>query len=165
MDLLNLSRLSDWIVVTPLSVYLQNVKSLIPVLQSVHLVAMAVVLSSCAIVDLRLLGVISKDQTLTAVARRFLRPTWVALALMLLTGTILIVAEPARSLTAFPFQLKVMLILAAVAVTAGQQHFVSANAPGWDTALALPPAARIAAAVSILLWLAIIVCGRWIAYA
>jgi hypothetical protein len=149
MDLLNLSRLSDWIVVTPLSVYLQNVKSLIPVLQSVHLVAMAVVLSSCAI----------------AVARRFLRPTWVALALMLLTGTILIVAEPARSLTAFPFQLKVMLILAAVAVTAGQQHFVSANAPGWDTALALPPAARIAAAVSILLWLAIIVCGRWIAYA
>ncbi len=51
------------------------------------------------------LGVISKDQTLTSVARRFLPGVWLALGVLLLTGTTLIIAEPARSFSAMPFQL------------------------------------------------------------
>ena len=151
--------------VTPLSVYLQNVGDLIQIMQSIHLVTLAILVSSACMIDLRLLGMISKDQPLATVARRFLPATWICLFVLLATGAVLIIAEPARALTAFPFQLKVVLILVATAVTLAQQRFVATVTNRRDTALALPLRARIGAVTSIVLWFAIIVCGRWIAYA
>ena len=38
------------------------------------------------------------------------------------------------------------------------------NVAAWDVALQAPPSARVMAGASLLTWIAVIFCGRWIAY-
>ena len=44
-------------------------------------------------------------------------------------------------------------------------HFVSArNQPRWDNQARLPLSARLAGGISLLLWIAVVACGRWIGF-
>ena len=124
----------------------------IPAIQSVHIMAIAVVVGSALMVDLRLLGAFGEGESVAAFTRRFLPWLWWALLALLLTGVLMIVAEPRRSLQNTTFLVKMGLVLAAVAVTA-------------LTRLPLSKAhRRPIAVVSMCLWVAIIFCGRWISY-
>lgn len=154
----------DWVVTTPFSLYLQSELWVIPTVQTVHILCVAIVLTAAAMLDLRLLGLIARDQSLISLSRRFLPAAWVALVVLAITGSLLIVAEPARSLLAVPFQLKMLMLLAVIVLTVVFQRTVATNASRWDSTPA-SPAARITAVISLGLWLAIIVAGRWIAYA
>src|SRR5215469_2384868 len=57
---------------TPLSQLLQNVRWLIPLIQSTHILALSLVFVSAAVVDLRLLGVAGRGQALSSLTHRFL---------------------------------------------------------------------------------------------
>lgn len=154
----------EWVVTTPFSLFLQSRLWVIPTVQTVHILCVAIVLTAAAMIDLRLLGLIARGQSIAALSRRFLPAAWVALVILAFTGSLLIIAEPARSLLALPFQLKMLMLVTVILLTVIFQRAVAANASRWDRVPAAP-AARITAAVSLGLWLAIIVAGRWIAYA
>jgi hypothetical protein len=97
------------------------------------------------------------------VKARFLPLVWWTLLVLLATGIIMIIAEPARSLKNPAFQLKMGLLIAALTVTALFQFLHRRNAAFGDAAG--PRAAAVTlAVVSILLWSSIIFAGRWIAY-
>ncbi len=155
----------SWVVTTPLSRFIQTELWVIPAVQTLHILCVALVFSAAAMVDFKLLGFAGKDQTLETLVQRFLPPAWIALGLLAITGALLIIAEPARSILAGPFQLKMALLLAVIILTVWFQRIVTSNASRWNTPSATIPAARVVAAVSLALWLAIIVAGRWIAYA
>src|SRR6185437_7315458 len=97
---------------TPLSQLLQNVRWLIPLIQSTHILALSLVFVSAVVVDLRLLGVAGRSQALPALTARFL--PWVrwGVLVLLATGLLLMVAEPRRALLNPLFQMK----MAALAV-------------------------------------------------
>jgi len=158
-----LTSLSDWLERTPLSVAIQDITWVIPLCQTVHILCLAVVLSSVVFLDVRLLGIGPRRVPVLALARRFLPPVWIAVALMALTGTILVIGEPARDLPNPVFQIKMLLLVCALAVTSVVQAGIAANPDAWDDGTAVWPA-RIAGAVSLLIWLGIAVCGRFIAY-
>ncbi len=152
-----------WLYQTPLSAAIRDFPSLVAFMQSVHILAVAGVIGSALMSDLRLAGVLATDEPADAVARRYMPWMWGALAVLLLTGLVQIVGEPERTLTTVTFWLKMAMLLIAFALTLIMRkplldpHFDIRGA-WWETYV------KPAAWLSLLLWIAVIVCGRWIAY-
>jgi SNF family Na+-dependent transporter len=131
--------------------------------QSIHILAIAAVLSSVAMVELRIMGV-TRSQTMAETAHRFMPWIWLGLLVLALSGTVLIIGEPKRTLdNNVAFYFKLAMIAVAITVTIAFQASLRRNLTFWESgerrwwlsALAL---------VTIVLWLAIAVAGRWIAY-
>jgi MFS superfamily sulfate permease-like transporter len=115
-------------------------------------------------VDLRLMGLMGHTQSISGLARRFVPWVWWSLVVLLLTGLILIAAEPRRDLLNPVFQAKMALILVAIAVTVVFQETVRRNMEFWDLSPRRRAGAWLTAVVSLVVWTAIVGCGRWIAY-
>lgn len=141
---------------TTLSQTLQNVNWLIPLIQSVHIFALGVVFTSAAVVDLRLLGVVAPGQPLRRMSQRFLPVVGWGVALLLLTGLLLMAAEPRRALLNPFFQLKMAALAIVGAMTIAIARMAASEREG--------AFARPAAILSLALWAVIIALGRWIAY-
>ena len=147
-----------WLAATKLSVALGSIEWIVPVVQTLHILLIAVVASSALLLDLRLLGAGSQRQSLAQAADRFLPALWWALPGLALTGAILIIAEPERELTNPAFGAKMALLVVAIAVTLWFRRRLSGT--GWSQS-----GARLVGIASLLLWVGIVVAGRWIAYA
>ena len=158
------AKFCDWLSQTPISLLFQTVDWIIPAVQSVHILAIAIVMSSVVMVDFRLLGLTGRSQTISAVTRRFIPWVWWSLVVLLLSGIVLITAEPRRDLLNPVFQAKIVLILAAILVTAVFQSVVRRNMAFWDQSPGRRAGALATAILSLLIWTAIVGCGRWIAY-
>ena len=160
----SLNVICAWIEQTPLSQTIQVTNWIVPTVQTVHILAIAVVAGSALMIDLRLIGAYGADQPLRNVSSRFLPFVWWPLLILLATGAIMIIGEPSRSLKNPAFQLKMMLLVAAIIVT-GLFQFLLRRDPAFGN----PDARRRGVAVpiavlSMLLWSGIIFAGRWIAY-
>jgi len=159
-----LQSFASWLSQTPASQIIQNVLWIIPLVQTLHILAIAVVLSSVAMIDLRIFGLAGRRATMMQTADRYVPWLWWGLLVLALTGVTLITGEPVRSLTNPAFQIKMLLLLGAVAVTISFQRSVRKNAVVWDTRVRSSSSIRVAAVGTLLLWFAIAVAGRWIAY-
>ncbi len=159
-----LSELSKWLAATPLSHTIQTSSWIIPTIQIIHILGVAVLFSSAVLVDLRIWRLLERDIPLAQIARRFLPPIWPVLLILLVTGSLLIVGEPRRSLLNSTFYLKMALLAVAIMLTAGLQRSISSSPNSWDKDRGRQLAARFAATASIALWCGILFAGRWIAY-
>jgi hypothetical protein len=160
----SLDSFCNWLAATTVSQTIQTIDWIIPAVQTVHILAVASVVTSALMINLRLLGIRRDDQSVAGVARRFLPFIWWPLPALLLTGAILIVAEPARALENPVFLLKMGLLLAAAGVTLACQLPIRSNAAFWELSAGRRRAAQLIALASIPLWIAIVCAGRWIAY-
>jgi len=136
---------------------------LYPSVEIVHITGIALLVGSIVILDLRLLG-ISRSLPLRRLPAHTLPWSAASFALIVPSGLAMFVAH-ANDLMGNPvFALKICLILLAGA-NAGIFHAgVFRGAAQWDVDVMPPLAARVAAAVSLLLWLSVIACGRLLAY-
>ena len=159
-----LSEFSRWLAATPLSHVIQTTKWVIPTLQTVHILSVAVVFSSAVLVDLRLWRLLNRDLPLPEVGRRFLPTVWPVLLVLLITGSLLIIGEPRRSLLNSTFYLKMALLAVAIVFTAWLQWTLSSSPNFWDKNRGRRMAGRLAATLSIVVWCGILFAGRWIAY-
>src|SRR6266849_7493989 len=159
-----LSEFSKWLAATSLSHTIQTVGWIIPTLQTIHILSVAVVFSSAVLVDFRILRLFERDVPLPQVTRRFLPTIWPVLLILLLTGSLLIIGEPRRALLHSTFYLKMALLVVAIMLTAGLQRSFSSSPNFWDKDRGRQLAARFAATASIALWCGILFAGRWIAY-
>jgi uncharacterized membrane protein SirB2 len=152
-----------WLSRTELSHVIQFAGWIIPSVQTVHILSVAVTFSSAVLVGLRSWDVTLRDQAPDMVARRFMPWIWPTLLVLAGTGTILIIAEPRRTLVNATFYLKMTLLLLAILVTLLQNRRLLAL-HGRTIIAADRLQLRGLAALSILLWSGIIFAGRWIAY-
>jgi hypothetical protein len=155
----SLNAICVWIDQTPLSQWMQVTNWVVPTVQTVHILAIAVVASSALMIDLRLIGVFWADRPLKAVSSRFLPLVWWPLLILLGTGAIMIISEPARSLKNPAFQLKMALLIVTGVFQLLQRRNAAFGEPSGSRAAAVT-----VAVISMLLWSAIIFAGRWIAY-
>jgi hypothetical protein len=162
--ILTLNEICHRIDQTALSQAIQAANWVVPAVQTIHILAIAVVASSALMIDLRLIGVFWASRPMKDVTSRFLPLVWWPLLVLLATGTIMIIAEPARSLKNPAFQLKMGLLIAALIVTGLFQFLQGRNATFGDLRSGPRAAAATLAIVSMLLWSSIIFAGRWIAY-
>lgn len=153
-----------WIEGTSLNQLVQNVFWIIPVVQTIHILSVSVVISSMAMLDLRLMGLAGTRHPISAVARRFMPWMWGALPVLLITGTVLIIGEPGRSLGNWVFQLKMSLLVLAVALSLAFTRKLKRDLKLREPPSALRNTSRILGLLSLMLWIGIVICGRWIAY-
>ena len=159
-----LQEITKWLAATPLSQTIQKILWIIPMMQSVHILAIAIVLSSVGMIDLRIFGLAGGRGTLQETARRFVPWIWCALVVLAVTGSILVIGEPGRSLVNPMFQIKMGLLVCAIAVTATFQVTVAHRAALLEVDGRTPATLKLFAILTLLLWFAIAVAGRWIAY-
>ena len=159
-----LRDLSKWLAATPLSHTIQANGWVIPTLQTIHILSVAVLFSSAILVDLRFYRALQRDVPLADVARRFLPTIWPVLLILLITGSLLIIGEPRRSLLNNTFYLKMALLAVAVLLTLALQWSLRATPEFWERDRRRRIAGQLAATVSILVWCGILFAGRWIAY-
>jgi predicted membrane protein len=136
---------------------------LYPVVEIVHIVGFAVLVGAAVMFDLRLLGV-SSALPVTGMERHLLRGARLSLLLVVPSGLLMFSAHATEMADNPAFRLKLALLLAA-AVNAGVFHRVPfRSVRHWDRNAPAPPAARVAAALSLILWIGVITCGRLLAY-
>ena len=131
-----------WLAQTSISLTIQTHLWVIPTVQSIHIVAIGIVLSSVFMVDLRVFGWAWTDETLRQTTRRFAPWLWGALAVLLATGLLMVVGEPVRELLSLSFWLKMCLIGVGASLAIGFQ-LTSAD----TTAIGRPPRQALAGAV------------------
>src|SRR5205823_12112015 len=108
------------------------------------------------------LGWAGSDQSLIEVTDRF--GPWLsgALLMLLATGIVMVVGEPARELLAFSFWLKMSLIATGTAVVAAFRITLRKNGHYWEN-----PSGRWGmkslALLTLLIWLGVVILGRLIA--
>jgi hypothetical protein len=148
---------------TQLSLVLKTTNWLIPVSQSIHILCVAVVMSSVLLTSLRLLGVSARHHPLAAFHGRFLPWAWGAYVVLIFTGVLQIIAEPGRALPNPFFQVKMALFVVVIGMTlAFQRRARSLNTRPGTGAVRY---AGVLSVTTLILLLVIITCGRWIAYA
>ena len=156
-----LNSVCVWIDSTPISQTIQGTPWMVPAVQTLHILAIAALMASMLMINLRLTGLAGCDQPLARVSARFSPVTWWALSVLLLSGAVLIVGEPARVLKNNIFQIKMLLVIVAIIFTLIVAVPLKRNSLYWDNR---GNAATIIALLSASLWICIIFAGRWIAY-
>jgi hypothetical protein len=140
---------------------------LYPSVETVHIVGIGLLFGSIAVLDFRLLGV-GRHIPVRALARHVLPWTLASFLLIVPSGALMFIAHASDFIESGVFVLKMGLILAA-GVNAGIFHAITfRTADVWDTEemrrIGPPPSARAAGAISLLLWISVIACGRLLAY-
>lgn len=153
-----------WLGHTPWSVALLESLYVWPFLESAHVLSLGLFVGTAIMNDLRLLGWTMTSVPVSDVTGRLLQWTRGAFAVMVTTGLLLFYASPVKYYHNVFFRLKVILL-----VVAGLNAFVfhrkiHRRVREWDLDPVLPREAKIAGAVSLAAWGAIVVCGRLIAY-
>jgi len=133
-------------------------------IESVHVWTLCLFFGLAVLFDLRLLGWTMRSVPVSEVASRLLPWTVVGFISMVISGTLLFLAIPLRSYQNIFFRTKmVMLLLAGLNVWIFHSG-VYRRVATWDVARVPPRAARVAGALSLALWVCIVLSGRMIAY-
>jgi hypothetical protein len=161
---MTIQEFSSWLAQTPPSQFIQGNFWIIPTVQSIHILAICAVISSALLINLRLVGLVGGGDPVAGFARRYLPWTRIALVVLLLTGLILIVAEPDRTLGNAIFWSKMALVAAGLLLGLVFAMPIRKNPAFWDGA-GHNVQGKVLGGVSLAVWIAVICCGRWIAYA
>jgi hypothetical protein len=154
----------QWLASTSGSIALHESLYMYPLVESVHVLTLCIFVGLAAILDLRLMGVTLRRIPVSEVARRLLPWMGFGFTIMVITGAMLFYAIPVRSYHSVWFRTKLILLVLA-GLNAWLFHAgIWRSVWEWDLDPVPPGAARIAGTASLLLWAAIIVTGRMIAY-
>ena len=136
---------------------------LYPSVEVVHIVGFSILVGSVAMFDLRVLG-LSKAIPVRALARHLLPWSVGALVLIIPSGLLMFSAHAGDFLGNRAFQLKMALLLAA-GLNAVWFHVGPYQSVGaWDVGTPAPAPAKLSVALSLVLWVGVISCGRLLAY-
>ena len=136
---------------------------LFPTIESIHVLAITFVVGSIAIVDLRLLGLAGRDQKITRLTSDTLPWTWAAFGLAAICGSLLFSSNAVKYFDNIPFRAKFALMALAGLNMLVFQFLTFRGVAKWDES-ATPLAAKLAGALSLLLWVGVIACARWIGF-
>jgi hypothetical protein len=129
-----------------------------------HMIAVAMVFGLIAVVDLRLLGLTSRNNSVTELIHDVIPWTWVAFVVSVVTGTLIFTGQAVKYFDNYAFQMKFLAMALAGINMLVFQFIVFRNVATWDRHAPVPMAGKIAGLVSLISWIAVIAYGRWTAY-
>ena len=143
-----MTEFAGWLAQTTASVWIASHEWVIPTIQSIHIVAIGIALVSAFMIGFRVLGWTGSDQTPADTMARYWPWLLGSLCVLLATGVVMVLGEPARELLAFSFWLKMCLIVIGTALT------------WWIGRRNITPLT----VLTLLIWVSVIFLGRLIAY-
>jgi hypothetical protein len=161
---MDIAALLKWLEASGLATRIRESLFLFPLIESTHVFGLALVFGTIGIIDLRLLGIASRQRSFQRMASDILKWTWAAFALTVVTGTLMFITNaPVYYHNSF-FRTK-MLLLALTGVnmlvfelTAGR------TIRSWDQAPSVPGTGKAVAALSLAMWIGIIFMGRLVGF-
>jgi hypothetical protein len=154
----------DWLSTTSLSVAFQSANWFVPLVQTVHIIAVAILLMTLYLIGIRLLGLNSQSPSLAATMTKSRVWIWSALCVLLVTGALLTITEPARELLNWVFRTKMVLVLLLAIIVAILQSRLRRDPDYWTASEPRRLVGRCVGALVLIIGAGIITAGRWIAY-
>jgi len=152
-----------WLYDLPWVVQLEESDNLFPLIESVHVLGIALMAGTIITVDLRVMGVIFREEPVRRIAQALLPYTWWGFALMVSSGIPLFAAESIKVIYNPAFRVKLLLLTLAGANALLFHRTLYRTVDAWGGRAIAPLPARLLAGTSALLWCAVIVSGRLIA--
>ncbi len=154
----------QWLADTAIGTRIRESDNLFSVIETVHVLGIVLIAGTIAIVDLRILGILLKRQSVGAVLGSLVKIAWFGFAVMASSGLLLFWSEADKLYLNPAFRLKMILLLLAGANRWAFHRAHDSGIAAWSAPATVPRRARLAAIVSLSLWTGIIVLGRAIAY-
>jgi hypothetical protein len=160
-----LAELTVWMASTPLSTAINQNAWVTPTVESVHILSIAATFGAALMINLRILQLGGQSQSIGRIAKRYTPWIWWGLLVLLVSGVIIVLAEPAREILSGVFWTKMALIASVALATRWFQGSVRRDPSLWEADSRGQAALRTGAAAMLIVWCVIILLGRWIAYA
>ena len=161
---MDLSPFFKWLESTQGSVFIRESTMFYPLVETTHVLTLCLFLGLIAMLDLRLLGVGLRGIPVSQVAGRLLPWALFGFSLMAISGLLLFYSGPVKAAANIFFRVKIFMI-ALTGVNALLFHFtIHRRVAVWDNDPAPPARAKLAGALSLLLWSGVVICGRLQAY-
>jgi hypothetical protein len=161
---MHLLGMCQWLDSTRFNAALRMSNWFFPTFDTIHTLGIVLVAGTIMLVDLRLLGLTLRNESVAGVVQRIVPWTLRGFALMFVTGALLFCSEAVKMYHSPAFRIK-LLLLALAGVNALVFHVtVYRGASKWDPAAPAPLRARMAGLLSLVFWISIIAAGRAIAY-
>lgn len=136
-----------------------------PIVETVHVLTLAVFLGFVLLLDLRLLDLALRERRLSEVFSELNPGLFGGFAVMIVTGLLLFCGDPAAFYGTLFFKAKMIMLLAAGLNVLLFNATIGRRLADWDGAPRTPWGAKAAGIVSLVLWISIVAAGRGIAYA
>lgn len=136
---------------------------LFPTIETLHVLTLTLVVGSIAMVDLRLIGVASRERPVRQLTADVLPWTWISFVLAAISGFLMFSSSATKYLDDGPFRVKLALLVLAGVNMAVFHCLTYRRVQEWDRAVP-PMAAKLAGGISLLLWIGIVFCGRWVGF-
>jgi hypothetical protein len=149
---------------TSIATAIREGETAFPWIECVHVLALTLVIGSIAIVDLRLLGLASRDRGVAQTTASVLPVTWTAFGFAVASGGLLFASNATTYAHNFYFQVKMALIALAGINMAVYHLFLNRGVDAWQTPALTPLRARVVGGLSLGLWIVIAAFGRWIGF-
>ncbi len=154
----------QWVEASVVGQFISGSTWAFPTIESIHVFFLVIVVGTVAIVDLRLLGVASRNRSVSRLSNDVLPVTWGAFVMALITGGLLFTSRATHYLANWEFCAKMVMLLLAGANMLLFHFLTYRDVERWDNDAITPVAARVAGALSLLFWIAVVVLGRWIGF-
>lgn len=153
-----------WLEATPLAVAITESEWMFPTIETVHVLALTLVVGSIAMLDLRMLGVSNKSMGVMQLSDEVLPWTWGAFVIAAISGMLMFISAATKYYANVPFRIKIALLILA-GINMAIFHFSAFRAVHkWNMSFPAPVAARVAASLSLLFWIGVVVAGRWVGF-
>jgi hypothetical protein len=161
---MSLLEIAQAVEASPFGTALRESRYGFPGLIFVHLCGLLITAGTVFLWDLRLLGVGLRSTPVSRVGRALLPWTWTGFCIMLLTGSAMVCMEAGRLYPNTAFRLKLALLILAGVNMLAFHTTIYRSVGHWDCDAVAPARARVAGAISLLLWVALLSAGRAIGY-
>jgi hypothetical protein len=154
----------EWLQGTGVAVQIRDGLYTFPVLESIHVVGLALVFGTILILDLRLLGVASTNRAVSRLLGDLLKWTWAAFAITAATGVLMFSTNAVVYFHNTFFRAKMILLVLSAVNMLVFELTARKTLSRWDTSPSTPTAAKVVATLSLLIWVGVIVTGRVIGF-
>jgi hypothetical protein len=161
---MNLRSLFEWVDTFPSSIAMRESLYGYPILLTAHVVTLAMFAGLVIMMDLRLLGFAYRTTPFSQVQARLFPWQMVGMVLSFSTGFLLFYSQPMRYYPRLYYWMKMALLVVA-GLNALVFHLTTYRSVAkWDADAGPPSGAKLAGALSLVLWAGIVVSGRLTAY-
>lgn len=160
---MSLTDLWTWLEMLPLAAHIGET-AWFPFLESIHVLTSTFVFGSILMVDLRLLGFAAQSHPITRITREVIPWTLAAFALSTVSGLGMFITQANRYAGNVAFQIKIVLLVLAGINMLVFHLSTSRRIVEWDHHPAPTGGAKLAGAASVLLWIGVVLAGRWVGH-
>lgn len=154
----------DWLQKTALAIHIRDSLLLFPLLESTHVIGLAIVVGTVVIIDLRLLGLATTHRAFSRLGADTLPWTLGGFVVAAVTGVLMFTTNATVYFHNTWFRAKVLMLVLAALNAIAFELTARRTVGDWDLRRSTPPVARAIAAISLVIWVGVIVAGRMIGF-